>query len=387
MVELTNTAAVVAAPASETSKTKNSSRRLLALDIVRGYAMLLMLISHSSWWLEDLDYGVAYGWDNMIVPQLRLPESLFGFVLQLATPAFFLLGGFSIALFAASRRRRGWGEGQITRFLVIRGLLLIMLDLLVMNVRLTPPHYIEGTSVLTGIGICVVLMAWLRRLDWRVLVGVLLLVLLMTQLYYQHLTAAGEWPREPSILRAVLVAPSVEDLTWKTQFPALAWLPVVLLGFVAGSRVVAGAAPLGRLALWLGVVCLALFAGVMLAGNIGTTYPDHPLIFGKHPPDLAYLSLYTGLACLLIALHSRLESINTALPFRLVTVLGQTALFFYLVHIRLLELISPVFASLPRPPLELSLLIVLVALPVLVLLCMGYRACKRQYPDSVLKYL
>ena len=364
-----------------------SSDRLLALDIVRGYAMLLMLVSHSSWWLDDLDYGVAYGWDNMIAPTLSLPGSIPGFVLQLATPAFFLLGGFGIALFAASRRRRGWHEGQITRFLIVRGLLLITLDLTLMNLSLSEPYYIEHLSVLTGIGICVCLLAWLRRLDRRVLIGVLVIVLLGTQLYYHNLTAAGDWPREQSMLRAVLLAPSVEDVTWKTQFPALAWLPVVLLGFVAGSRVAEDGALLGKLALRLGLGCLILFAAVMVTGDIGSLYPADPLIFTKHPPDLAYMSLYTGLTCLLIALHSKFEAINTLLPFKAVIVLGQTALFFYIVHLRLLEVVSPAFAPLAFAPIGRSLLIVLAVLPALVGLCLGYRSYKRQHPDSVLQYL
>lgn len=382
MMELAHKRAVVDARAGETTPASN---RLLALDIVRGYAMLLMLVSHSSWWLDDLDYGVAYGWDNMIAPQISLPGSLPGFILQLATPAFFLLGGFSIALFAASRRRRGWPEGQITRFLITRGMVLIVLDLTVMNLISSEPYYSTHLSVLTGIGICVGLMAFLRRLEWRALVGVL--VLLATQVYYQALTAAGEWPREASIVRAVLLAPSVEDLTWKTQFPALAWLPVVLLGFVTGTRVATGKASLGKSALALGVGCLGLFAAVMMMGNVGSLYPDDPWVFGKHPPDLAYISLYTGITFLLIALHSRLDAINATLPMKLVIVLGQTALFFYIIHIRLIELVSPVFASLPMHPLERSMLIVMTALPILLVLCLWYRAYKRQHPESLLQYL
>jgi uncharacterized membrane protein len=179
----------------------------------------------------------------------------------------------------------------------------------------------------------------------------------------------------------------VEDLSWKTQFPALPWLPIVLLGFVMGSRVAEGGISLGKLALGLGVGCLILFAGDMIAGGIGSLYPANPLIFGKHPPDLEYLSLYTGLTCLLIALHSMNEGINTATPLKGVIVLGQTALFFYIVHVQLIELISPVIAPLPLPPLERSLLIVLAVAPVMLVLCMGYRSYKRQHPRSVLQYL
>ncbi|MGQ9888914.1 MAG: acyltransferase family protein [Aggregatilineales bacterium] len=369
------------------TRARQAPRRLLALDIVRGYAMLLMLISHSSWWLDDLDYGVAYGWDNMIVPTLVFPQSAMGFVLQLATPAFFLLSGFSVALFAAARRRRGWSEWRISRFFVIRGLLLIALDVTVVNLRLSPPHFGQHLSVLTGVGVCLLLMAWLRRLDWRALAAALAVVLMGTQLYYHSLAAAGDWPRDESLLRAVLLAPSVEDITWKTQFPAPGWLPIVLLGFIMGARTATGGAPLGRMALRVGLGCLALFALTMAAGDVGSLYPANPLVFSKHPPDLAYITLYTGLTCLLIALHSRPDAPNTAAPFRAVAVLGQTALFFYLVHIRLIELVSPLIARLPLEPLERSLLIVAATLPALLFLCAAYRFYKREHPDSILQYL
>jgi peptidoglycan/LPS O-acetylase OafA/YrhL len=130
-----------------------------------------------------------------------------------------------------------------------------------------------------------------------------------------------------------------------------------------------------------------VFAGIMLTGDIGILYPDNRLIFGKHPPDLAYLSLYTGLSLLLIALHSHLEGINHTLPLKLLTLLGQTALFFYIIHLRLIELLSPLIAPLPLPPLERSLLIVLAALPLLLILCRWYRRLKRQHPSSLLQYL
>lgn len=360
---------------------------MLALDVVRGFAMLLMLISHSSWWLDDLDYGVAYGWDNMIAPNLRAPESIIGFVLQLATPAFFLLGGFSIALFADSRRRKGWSEWRITRFLFTRGIVLIILDLAVMNLQLNPPYYSEHMSVLTGMGICVCVMAWLRRLDWRGMAVLALIVLLGTQFYYHSLTIAGEWPREESVLRAVLLAPSVEDITWKTQFPALPWLPVVLLGFITATLVLRKGLSLGKLSLWLGAGCLALFTANMFIGDLWSLYPDNPLIFGKHPPDFAYLSLYTGLAFLLIALYNRLQHLTMTQPRKVLVILGQSSLFFYIIHVRLIELISPIIAPLQLPALERSLLIVLMVLPIAVLACAVYRLVKRKHPHSVLQYL
>jgi surface polysaccharide O-acyltransferase-like enzyme len=152
------------------------------------------------------------------------------------------------------------------------------------------------------------------------------------------------------------------------------------------SRVIAGAS-LGRLALRLGLGSLAVFALSMLANAVTSFYPDNPLVFGKHPPDLSYIALYTGLTFLLVALHSGLERLNTMPIFRAVALLGQTALFFYVIHIRLIEVFSPLIAPLEQSPLLRSLLITLLLLPVLLLLCALYRRYKRQHPQSLLQYL
>lgn len=379
MVRVNSAAAMEMRPPDSEGRTT----RVMTFDVVRGIAMLLMLVSHSSWWLDDLDYGVAFGWDNMIVPQLSLPDSLPGFLLQLATPAFFLLGGVGLALFSEARRRRGWSERRISRFLVVRGVVLITLDVTVMNVMWNEPYYSTHLSVLTGMGICVCLMAGLRYLSKRALVVVLVVTLVSTQWYYYSLTASGSWPQEESLIRAALLAPSVEDLTWKTQFPALAWLPIVLLGFVS-------ARPLGdgsKLALRLGLGCLAVFAVNLLAGDVGGLYPADPFIFGKHPPDVGYLSLYTGLTLLLIAGMGMQQGWQQTRTAQTVAMLGQTALFFYVIHIRLIEMVSPLIAPLEMTALERSVLIVLVVLPMLLMLCRVYRSLKRQYPESVLQYL
>jgi hypothetical protein len=40
-----------------------------------------MLISHSVWWIDDLTYRVAYGWNDLIVPGMDQPQSAVGRIL------------------------------------------------------------------------------------------------------------------------------------------------------------------------------------------------------------------------------------------------------------------------------------------------------------------
>lgn len=357
------------------------NQRILALDIVRGYAMLAMLLSHSSWRLPDLNYRVAFGWDNLIVPELMPPQSIIGFILQAATPIFFLLAGFSLPLFIESRRKRGWDEGDITRFLIIRGLVLIALEFGFVNLDLAPGTYGQRISVLTAMGLSLIVMAFLRRLNLGALVVLMVALLLGTQtIYYVY----GR-PEQPSMLYALLLAP--HDTPWSVEFPLLPWLPVILLGYVSSYAIIQNIISLERYSLKMGILLIGLWLVIIANNDIGNLYTARRIIFTKHPPDLAYLFLYLGAAFWLVWLHTRFQHLNTGRVFRAAALLGQSALVFYVLHVKVLDMLSFPFTTLERPPLEISFLMAVLALPILLMICWQYRALRQRYPRSVLQYL
>ncbi len=363
------------------SNTLDKPVRLTALDIVRGYALLAMLLSHSSWRLPDLDYRVAFGWDNLIVPDLSTPQSRIGFILQAATPIFFLLAGFSLPLFIASRRQRGWSEWQITRFLIVRGLVLIALEFGFVNLDLAPGTYGQRISVLTAIGLSLIALSVLRRLHLAWLITLMLALLFGTQLIYY---VQGR-PEQPSMLYALLLAP--HDTVWSVEFPLLPWLAVILLGYVSGYAVSLRQINLKAYSRSMAILLIGLWLIIITNDDFGNLYTARRIIFTKHPPDLAYLLLYLGLAFGLIWLHTRFERVNGWLPFRVTALLGQSALVFYVLHVKVLDLLSFPLAGLELAPLEISFLMALLALPILLVICWQYRALRRRHPHSVLQYL
>lgn len=357
------------------------STRFYALDVARGCAMLAMLITHSSWRIDEFDYRVSFGWDSPYLPDLSTPQGILGLILQFATPMFFLLAGFSVALFMAGRRRQHWTEWQITRYLLIRGFVLITLDLTLFNLDLTPLAYGYRMSVLTAMGAGVWIVAAIRWLKPHWLIMMTLALLLLTQgWFYWYGRSTGD-----SLLRAILLAPSGNE-SWLVLFPILPWLPVLLLGFISGNFLAQNKIRLADYALKMGVILLITWLLVVLNNGFGNLYFDNPLIYGKHPPDLAYLACYTGFSFLLLAFYSRLEPYLTEMPWRYIGVFGQTALFFYIIHIRLLDLIGALL-PLPFVPLVQSFILVGIAAPILYILCAIYRMIKRRYPTSILQYL
>jgi hypothetical protein len=113
---------------------------------------------------------------------------------------------------------------------------------------------------------------------------------------------------------------------------------------------------------------------------------DHPFVFTKHPPALDYLLLYVGMAYLLIYLQSKLTRFEGLLPFRVLTVFGQTALFFFAVHTYMLAVVGVGVTRLPLSPVMTSVVLSVITGAIMYVLCFIYRRIKRNNPDSLLKY-
>ncbi len=343
--------------------------------------MLLMLISHTTWRIPNFDYRVAFGWDNMIVPDLSQSHAFMGFLLQAASPIFFLLAGISLAMFITSREQHGWPAPEITRFLVIRGLILITLDLTFVNFDLLPQSYGYRISVLTAIGLSLICIAFLRHFP---LVGLALLALGLT-IATQALYAVYGQPFSESLLAAVLLAPQ-HTAPWSVEFSLLPWLPVVLLGYITMRLIQTRQRSFLRVMLSMGFTLGILWVGIVLWNGFGSLYHGSRLIFTKHPPDLAYLLGYLALACLLLGAYHALRARIPSPLQRTLTVLGQNALIFYVLHPKILDVLYLLVEHVTSRPFVLSVLLTILSVPLLLLICLFYARLRQRYPTSFIRY-
>lgn len=359
------------------------SDRLASIDIVRGIAMVIMLISHSTWSVKGVSFRLHYGWDIFGQVQVNThPEAWVG--LLEGSPIFFLLMGYGVALFEASKRRKGWTEWEITRFLLIRGMLLLTLDLFILPWDIYPklayaPHVY---FVLAALGICMCAVAFLRRLPIWQLGLVALGLTLGTQIIYKAATI----PTDVNLLRALFLYPSpVETVAF--GFPVLAWLPVVLLGFVSAQWVIQKKIDLQTYALRIGIGLLALWGVIVLLNNFGRLYTESPFIQTKHPPMLDFLSLYLGFAFLLVYVFNRYPSLENYAVTRTLSLLGKTSLFYYISHFYVLMVVSFGIKLLHLPGIITVFLIIGISLGILYFLCRRYWVLRQKYPNSILQYL
>ncbi|MBV9880286.1 MAG: DUF1624 domain-containing protein, partial [Gemmatirosa sp.] len=124
--------------------------RIASIDVVRGVAMVLMAIDHVRVYSGQPAGGPT--------PGIFFTRWITHFV----APAFVFLAGASIYLHGMRLRERGAGTGALSRFLVTRGLWLVLLELTVLRVawtfNLDVAHYVLA-GVIWMIGWCMVLMS------------------------------------------------------------------------------------------------------------------------------------------------------------------------------------------------------------------------------------
>ncbi len=373
----------VAAALRDPAAAATQAERLGTVDIVRGLAMIFMLLNHATWHVPGITFRVNYGWD-MPVPLLIEYSPLTWVGLLQGTPLFFIMTGFAAALFEGGRRRRGWADAQITRFLLVRGGVLIALDWLVLPWQVWPqPGYEPNAyNVLTCIGICLWLLAFLRRLPLLYLLLLTLAITVGTQALYKMVTP----PQDVNLLRMVFLYMGPGDpVTF--GFPVLPWLAVILLGYATMRCLSANPALFPRVTLGAAAAAWLVWAAVSHFRQFGVLFPSHPLLMTKHPPSLAYLAFYIGATYLLLYLLNAAQPAQGRFPLKHIALLGQTALAFYVLHFYAIDIFSALLQGSPLPAFVEVLLITALALVLLYQVCTRYRRLRKAHPDSLLRYL
>ncbi len=363
------------------------TQRIAAIDWLRGLVMVLMALDHTSWFFNTnrifADSVLLYETGDLFATDQFLTR----WITHICAPTFVFLAGTSIAISNFQRRQQGISQSVIDRELLIRGAFIALLDLCIFSLVSGKPVL----QVLYAIGISMMLMVPLQRLGARLVLLLALAILAGSELL---LMAMWEPGGEVPLWLAITFAPVFGE-TYSVLYPALPWLAIMMLGWVFGERLMSkrsGLWPMERLLMVSGLSALALFVVIRSIdgyGNLFMTLEGDTLVqwlhISKYPPSLAYTALELGLMAILFTLLIRLESvknvINSSGP---ILVFGQTALFFYLAHFCVLEVLRFV---LERGGLERTYWITLLVLIILYPICRIYRSVKWRHPQSLLRFL
>jgi hypothetical protein len=291
--------------------------RLAFLDALRGVAIVLMVINHTSRAWIDVSMGWWRYW--LVYGSLILPAAIFLFLVGFCLPIPLRRApAVPLPSFAATMPR------------YVRRGTEIFLAGLVLNVLVFPDVPIWSGGVLQTIGISVVLAAAAMWLVGRPAgrIALLLAPVLAYLAFAVSVPALHEWSAaHPDLARAIFL-----------DFPPWPWVGAALIGLVAGWRWLdareAGAE--GRffaLVALVGVAALAWYGAWELA--VPTTprfgYPRDFLLNHHWTPRGVTNCLVIGGVALLLAATWWLTEVRRVRLTWLVT-LGRTALMLYFVH-------------------------------------------------------
>lgn len=336
---------------------------------------------------------MAESYDGRLPILESWPHVLIGLLTNPASGIFFFLAGMSVFLFENSRRQKRWSEWQISRFLMTRAAILILIELGLTLCLWGGKFSIE---VLSALAVNLFILAFVRRLPLKVIVALALGAFLGYPLIIQVVNPPAGTAVDQLFTMLFLhqAAGSI-----RVGVPLLGRLSLVLAGYAAG-RWLANRRSQAHDGDKLPALAAALFAVWLLVrltggyGNFLPYNPDLPPIFlfieNKQPPSIAFLLMNGALAVVLLIVLRRAQPLLKWLHISTVlNVFGQSALFFYVVHLLIARALFPVVF----PPTFLSglgLVRLLIAFPVLLLIMLplsfAYRELRHAHPNSILRY-
>ena len=371
----------------DTSESKIS--RIKSLDALRGLIIILMALDHANHFVAQ-KHPPGELWGGTFPSYQDGLSFLTRLVTHLSPPGFAFLMGIGMLLFANSRIKRGWSKWAITKHFLVRGGLLIGLQLLVVNRawELSPQGWelevYVGVLVALGGGMILgSLLVWLKP---RHLLPLVILLVLGIELLTPQPDA---WGQQFHWLSRVLLIPGGDLALW-VYYPILQWLEFIAFGMLFGNwllddsrKALGNSLKLGA-AFLLGFVLIRSLDGF---GNIrprgGDTWID---VFNvvKYPPSITYGLLTMGVIMFALWALSRAKIQRVLGP---LAVFGQAPLFFYILHLFLYAgmgwLLTPEGTSIPAMyPLWL------LGLAILYPLCLLYGRVKHRQPaNSILRFL
>ena len=320
------------------------SHRIASVDVVRGAVMVLMALDH----VRDFVTNTRFQPEDLV----RGTAALFAtrWVTHFCAPTFFLLAGVGIGI----AMQRGKSAGEMSRYLVTRGLWLLVLELIITPVgwRFSVDILPAFALVLWALGWSMILMALLIRVPRKILGALAIVVIAGHNLLdkVQPITFGSfSW------LWNVLHVPGIVFGKMIVAYPLIPWVAVMALGFALSAVYAWEPDRRRRALLWSGAGATLLFVALRALNGYGDPRPWMPQRTGaltvasffnvvKYPPSLLFLLMTLGPATIALALTENARG-RVA---RWLEVYGRVPMFYYCAHIFVAHALGVLLALIQR---------------------------------------
>lgn len=362
-MSLTNDATLVMGQQNAVTHPKSS--RMSAMDIQRGFIMILMAFAHcreyvGTAYYHNLDWNASPDWQGTSLLDL-LQQIL---VSTIAAGGFFMMMGIGIIFLYQSRLKEGWSIEKVCRYLIMRGSLLIFLQFTLLQCfEILAEHRVYFyMGVLFSLGTCMIFSSLLLyaiyklkslpalaslALQYYLPLFFVITIPVLIQLMINHLQQSDIQPSWLQIL-LLLGGHYKNSIEMDINFTPIPWFPAVAMGLVLGQILhtyknkafkIIGIISAVFLFSWL-FIRLGDITGWLHNGDYKLFAADSPFVFAnlfatsKYPPSITYFlwALGINMACIVALNHLLIAAPKLLKPIQPLKIFGQSALFFFILH-------------------------------------------------------
>jgi uncharacterized membrane protein len=321
--------------------------RFDSIDLLRGIVMVLMALDHVR------DYFTNVRFDPLDLSQTTIQLFLTRWITHFCAPVFIFLAGTGAFLSMG----RGKLKGDVTKYLLSRGLWLILLEFTLVRIGWTfglVDNLLVG-QVIWVLGLSMVFLSFLIYLPLKALAGFSLVMILFHNLFdgispEQFGSFSWIW----TVLHVFAPIKLGDTFTLFIGYPLIPWLGVMGLGYCFGSLYNMEAEKRKKILFRLGLGMIAGFLFLRLFdfyGDANQWMTQKNFIYTlldfldttKYPPSLLYLLMTLGPAILILSFLEKAKGLEK--NYNYLIVFGRVPLFYYLLHIPLIHLLAVLVAN------------------------------------------
>lgn len=320
-----------------------TTKRLNSVDLLRGLVMVIMLLDHT----REFFHSDVLTFDPTDLSKTNVVLFFTRWVTHFCAPVFVFLAGTGAFL----QTLRGKSKSELSKFLITRGLWLVLLELTVIRVVVwfnLDFHFAFMLQVIWVIGVSMIILAASIRLPLRIIAIASLTMIL----FHNLLDKVAVMPRRDPVTSASPFWPSLwmvfhqpgpvflgQKFHGLVLYPLIPWIGVLAAGYTFGAVYQLEADRRRKILYKLGAALLGAFVLLRAINVYGDprqwTVQNNPVFtvlsflnVSKYPPSLLFLLLTIGAAMLALPWFERLGNRPCRLS-RIFITFGRVPLFFY----------------------------------------------------------